>query len=150
MVEILVDADACPVKDEIYAVAARYGIHVILVANQRLATPEGLGVRMVVVGREPDAADDWIAENLRPSDLIITADIPLAARCLSSGARVLGTHGEAFSQESIGNAVALRDLKAELRERGLDTPGPRPLSSRERSRFASRLDAMVQSAMRAE
>lgn len=148
MVEILVDADACPVKDEIYAVAARYGLHVILVANQRLSTPHGLGVRVVVVGAEPDAADDWIADNLRPSDVIVTADIPLAARCISAGARVLGTNGEPFSEDSIGNALALRDLKTDLREGGVATPGPRPIAPRDRSRFSSRLDAMVQKAMR--
>ena len=148
MVEILVDADACPVKDEIYAVAARYGLRVILVANQRLSIPEGLGIRMVRVGAEPDAADDWIAENLRPSDVIITADIPLAARCLAAGSRVLGTNGEPFNEDSIGNAVALRGLKTELRERGMNTFGPRPLSPRDRSRFSSRLDAMVQQALR--
>ncbi len=148
MVEILVDADACPVKDEIYSVAARYGLHVILVANQRLGTPEGLGVKMVIVGKEPDAADDWIADNARSSDVIITADVPLASRCIQAGARVLGTNGEPFSEDSIGNALAIRDLKADLREAGVATRGPRPISARERSRFSSKLDAMVQQAMR--
>ena len=148
MVEILVDADACPVKDEIYSVAARYGLHVILVANQRLGTPEGLGVKMLIVGKEPDAADDWIADNARSSDVIITADVPLASRCIQAGARVLGTNGEPFSEDSIGNALAIRDLKADLREAGVATRGPRPNSARERSRFSSKLDAMVQQAMR--
>jgi hypothetical protein len=148
VVEILVDADACPVKDEVYAVAARYELHVILVANQRLHTPEGLGVRLVVVGAEPDAADDWIADNLRSGDVVVTADIPLAARCLSGGARVLGNNGEPFSENSIGNALALRDLKTDLREFGLAPAGPRPLAPRDRSRFSSRLDAMVQEALR--
>ena len=148
LVEILVDADACPVKDEVYAVAARYGLHVILVANQALRTPEGLGVEMIVVGRKLDAADDWIAENLRTSDVVITADVPLAARCIATGARVLGTNGHPFTQDSIGSAVATRDLKAELREAGVTTGGPSPMSGRARSRFSSQLDAMVQSAMR--
>ena len=150
MVEILVDADACPVKDEIYSVAARYGIHVILVANQRLSPPDGLGVRMVVVGREPDAADDWIVDNLRSSDVVITSDVPLAARCVSAGARVLGTNGEPFSENSIGGALALRDLKSDLRASGIATTGPPPLGPRDRSRFASRLDGMVQQAMRSD
>ena len=148
MVEILIDADACPVKDEVYAVAARYGLHVILVANQRISTPEGLGVEMIVVGKELDAADDWIAENVRPSDVVITADVPLAARCIEAGSQVLGTNGEPFSEESIGGALAVRDLKTELRGAGLVTGGPRPIEKRERSRFSNRLDAMVQKAMR--
>jgi uncharacterized protein YaiI (UPF0178 family) len=148
LVEIVVDADACPVKDEVYAVAARYGLHVILVANTPLRTPDGLGVEMVVVGRELDAADDWIAENARATDVIITADIPLAARCLQAGARVLGTNGEPFTEDSIGAALATRDLKAELRGAGVATRGPSALSARQRSRFSSRLDALVQAALR--
>ncbi len=148
MVEILVDADACPVKDEIYAVAARYGLRVILVANSLLPTPEGLGVEMIVVGRELDAADDWIAENARSSDVVITADVPLAARCIAAGAQVLGTTGEPFRQESIGDVLASRDLATDLRSAGVETRGPRGLSNRDRSRFSSRLDAMVQQAMR--
>jgi uncharacterized protein YaiI (UPF0178 family) len=121
---------------------------VILVANSRLRTPDGLGVEMVVVGRELDAADDWIAENARPSDVVITADIPLAARCLQTGARVLGTNGEPFTEDSIGGALATRDLKAELRGAGVTTRGPNALSARERSRFSSRLDGLVQAALR--
>ena len=148
MVEILVDADACPVKDEVYAVAARYGLRVILVANSLLPTPEGLGVEMVVVGREPDAADDWIAENARSSDVVITADVPLAARCIAAGAQVLGTTGEPFRQDSIGDALASRNLATELRGAGIETGGPPGVSARDRSRFSSRLDAMVQRTMR--
>ena len=147
MGEIGVDADACPVKDEVYAVAARYGLRVILVANSLLPTPEGLGVELVVVGRELDAADDWIAENIRSSDVVITADVPLAARCIAAGAQVLGTTGEPFSQDSIGNALASRNLATELRSAGIATGGPRGLSDRDRSRFASRLDTMVQRSM---
>lgn len=148
MVEILVDADACPVKDEVYAVAARYGLHVILIANQNLRTPSGLGVEMIVVSKELDAADDWIAENARASDVVITADIPLAARCIEAGAQVLGTNGEPFTEESIGGALAVRDLKTDLRDAGVTTSGPRPIEQRARSRFSNRLDAMVQKAMR--
>jgi uncharacterized protein YaiI (UPF0178 family) len=148
VVEILVDADACPVKDEVYAVSARYGLHVILVANQKLRTPEGLGVEMIVVSKELDAADDWIAENARATDVVITADIPLAARCIEAGAQVLGTNGDPFTEESIGGALAVRDLKTDLRDAGVTTSGPRPIEKRERSRFSNRLDAMVQKAMR--
>ncbi|MEE2663634.1 MAG: YaiI/YqxD family protein [Myxococcota bacterium] len=148
MVEIVVDADACPVKDEVYAVAARYGIRTIVVANSLLRIPDGLGIEMIVVGKQLDAADDWIVENVRVSDLVITADVPLAARCIAVGARVLGTQGEPFTQDSIGAALATRNLKAELREAGIPTPGPRSISARERSQFSSRLDAMVRAAQR--
>jgi len=144
VLEIYVDADACPVKEEVYEVAARYGVYVFLVANARMRVPEGAGVEMVVVDEGPDAADDWIAEHIRPADVAITADIPLAARCLEAGARVLGTNGEPFSQDSIGHALATRDLKAELRESGWSGGGPPALSARDRSRFAQRLDQFVQ------
>ena len=143
MIDIYVDADACPVKDEVYQVAARHGIYVFLVANSRMRVPEGAGVEMVVVEDGPDVADDWIAEHIQRADVAITADIPLAARCLAVGARVLGTSGEPFTEDSIGSALAVRELKSELRESGLAGGGPPPLSSRDRSRFANRLDALV-------
>lgn len=144
MIDIYVDADACPVKDEVYEVAARHGVYVFLVANSRMRIPEGAGVEMIVVGDGPDAADDWIAENIRPSDVAVTADIPLAARCLEAGARVLGTNGEPFTEDSIGAALATRELKTELREAGWAGGGPPPLSQRNRSRFAGCLDRLVQ------
>ncbi|MFP6607195.1 MAG: YaiI/YqxD family protein [Myxococcota bacterium] len=144
MLETFVDADACPVKDEVYDVASRHGIYVFIVANARMRVPEGAGVEMVLVEDGPDAADDWIAEHIRPADVAVTADIPLAARCLEAGARVLGTHGQPFTEDSIGAALATRDLKAELRESGLVGGGPPPLSQRDRSRFAASLDRLVQ------
>lgn len=147
MLEIFVDADACPVKDEVYDVASRHGIYVFIVANARMRVPEGAGVEMVLVEDGPDAADDWIAEHIRPADVAVTADIPLAARCLEAGARVLGTHGQPFTEDSIGAALATRDLKAELRESGLVGGGPPPLSQRDRSRFAASLDRLVQQGM---
>ena len=147
MLEIFVDADACPVKDEIYDVASRHGIYVFIVANARMRVPEGAGVEMVLVEDGPDAADDWIAEHIRPADVAVTADIPLAARCLEAGARVLGTHGQPFTEDSIGAALATRDLKADLRESGLMGGGPPPLSQRDRSRFAASLDRLVQQGM---
>jgi len=146
---LLVDGDACPVKDEIYVVATRYGVAVALVANSRLQVPRGFGVEMVVVGGEPDAADDWIAEHARRGDVVVTADIRLAARCLAAGALVLGTDGHPFSEDSIGDALATRDLKALLRETGTDSAGPRALTPKDRSRFASRLDELVQRSLRA-
>ena len=147
MLEIFVDADACPVKDEVYDVASRHGIYVFIVANARMRVPEGAGVEMVLVKDGPDAADDWIAEHIRPADVAVTADIPLAARCLEAGARVLGTHGQPFTEDSIGAALATRDLKADLRESGLMGGGPPPLSQRDRSRFATSLDRLVQQGM---
>lgn len=148
MVEILVDGDGCPVKDETYVVATRYGVPVALVANSRLNVPEGFGVEMVLVDQRPDAADDWIVENVRPGDVVVTADIPLAARCLEAGARVLGTNGRIFSQGSIGNLLATRDLKAYLREAGGMSGGPPSMSAKDRSRFLSKLDELVQIGLR--
>ncbi|MBW2281947.1 MAG: YaiI/YqxD family protein [Deltaproteobacteria bacterium] len=143
---ILVDADACPVKDEVYRVATRYGIHVVLVANLQLNAPPG--VETIVVEAGPDAADDWIAENVRPSEIVVTADIPLAARCLDARAHVLGTSGRPFTESSIGDALAGRELSSHLREIGVATVGSRPISQKDRSRFLSKLDELVQRARR--
>jgi uncharacterized protein YaiI (UPF0178 family) len=148
LIEIFVDGDGCPVKDEAYVVATRYGVPVALVANSRISVPEGFGVEIVLVDKEPDAADDWIAENVRPGDIVVTADIPLAARCLEAGARVLGTNGRIFSEDSIGNLLATRDLKAHLREAGVMSSGPPPMSAKDRSRFLSKLDELVHIGLR--
>ena len=142
------DGDGCPVKDETYVVATRYGVPVALVANSRQHVPEGFGVEMVVVAQGPDAADDWIAEQVRPGDVVVTADIPLAARCLEAGARVLGPNGRSFSEDSIGSLLAMRDLKTQLREANVMSGGPPPISARDRSRFLSKLDELVQRALR--
>jgi uncharacterized protein len=141
--KVWVDGDACPVKDEVYDVAARYRLPVALVANSRLHVPRGFDVEMIVVPGTFDAADDWIAEHVSAGDVVVTADIPLAARCLAAGARVLGTDGRPFTDDSIGNALAARDLKAYLREAGVVSGGPRPLAARDRSRFLSRLDELL-------
>lgn len=148
MIEIFVDADGCPVKDEVYVVATRHGVPVALVANARQHVPEGFGVELVVVERGPDAADDWIVEHVRPGDVVVTADIPLAARCLAAGARVLGTQGRVFDEDSIGDRLATRDLKEQLRGAGVMTGGPPPLSARDRSRFQAKLDELVQKGLR--
>ena len=148
MIEIFVDGDGCPVKDETYVVATRYGVPVALVANSRLSVPEGFGVEMVLVDRGPDAADDWIVEKVRPGDVVVTADIPLAARCLEAGARVLGTNGRIFSEDSIGNLLATRGLKEHLREAGVMSSGPPPMSEKDRSRFLAKLDELVQIGLR--
>ena len=148
MIAILVDADACPVKDEIYGVAARHGLQVYLVANSPMRVPPGLGVEMIVVEQGPDVADDCIAAEVRPGDVVITADIPLAARCLEAGGRVLGNNGRPFTEEAIGTALATRELMSDLREAGVASGGPRPLSDRDRSRFAAALEEMVRASLR--
>ena len=148
MIEIFVDADACPVKDEVYVVATRYGVPVALVANARMSVPQGMGVELVVVEQGPDVADDWIAENVRPGDVVVTADIPLAARCLEAGARALGPAGREFTEDSIGGQLAMRGLKSELRGAGMITGGPPPISGRDRSRFSQKLDELVQRGLR--
>jgi uncharacterized protein YaiI (UPF0178 family) len=121
-----------------------------LVANMRMHVPRGFGVELVVVAGLPDAADDWIAEHARERDVVVTADIPLAARCLAKGARVLGTDGRPFTEEMIGGALATRELKSYLRESGVASGGPRAISDRDRSRFASRLDELVSRGLREE
>ena len=148
MIAIFVDADACPMKDEIYVVATRYGIRVAVVANAPLYVPGGMGAQLIVVDQGPDAADDWIAENVQAGDVVITADVPLAARCLSAGARVLGSTGREFDADSIGGALAMRDLLASRREAGEITRGPAPISAKDRSRFLSALDQIVQRSLR--
>ena len=132
---ILVDGDACPVKDETYRVALRYKVPVKVVTNSWMRTPMGQDVELVLVekSRVLDVADDWIAERSGLGDIVITADIPLAARCVEAGARVLGHRGRIFTPESIGDALATRDLMADLREGGEMTGGPPPFSNRDRS-----------------
>ncbi len=142
------DGDGCPVKDEVYVVATRYGLPVALVANSPIYVPEGFGVEMIVVEAGPDAADDWIAENVQAGDVVVTADLPLAARCLAVDARVLGTNGREFERDSIGDLLATRELKSQLREAGVMSGGPPPLSGRDRSRFQAKLDELVQRSLR--
>lgn len=143
-IEILVDADACPVKQEIYRVAGRYGLRVTLVANSWMRTPDDPRITLEVVEAGLDEADDRIVERVRPDDIVVTADIPLASRCLEKGARVLGTSGKPFTEDNIGGALATRDLLAELREAGAVTGGPPPLAKADRSRFLQQLDETIQ------
>ena len=149
-IRILVDGDACPVKDETYKVAVRYGVPVKVVTNSWMRTPMGQNVELVLVEKSCvlDVADDWIAERAGPGDIVITADIPLAARCVEAGARVLGHRGKVFTPESIGDALATRDLMADLREGGEMTGGPPPFSKRDRSKFLQALDETVNSVRR--
>ncbi len=143
MLHIWVDADACPVKPEIYRVAARYELHVTLVADAWMRTPEDGRITLEVVEAGPDAADDHIAGRVGPDDIVVTADIPLAARCLARGAVVLGTTGRPFTERNIGPALATRDLLSELRDLGTATGGPPPIKPADRSRFLQQLDQAV-------
>jgi uncharacterized protein YaiI (UPF0178 family) len=137
---ILVDADACPVKDEIYKVAWRRGVRVTIVSNARMRIPEHPLIGRVVVSDAFDAADDWIAEAAGPRAVVVTADILLAKRCLDSGAQVLAPTGRPFTSASIGSAIATRAIMADLRAGGDQVGGPAPFAKADRSRFLSALD----------
>src|SRR5436853_5607839 len=144
---IYIDADACPVKSEVYRVAQRYALRVAVVANAPLRVPADALVELVV-RTGFGAADDWIAVQAGPGDIVITADIPLAARCLDKGARVLGPKGHPFTDNDIGSALAMRELMDELRQGGAVTGGPAPMTAKDRSRFLSKLDEAVNAARR--
>jgi len=146
---ILVDADACPVKPEIYRVAARHGIKVHVVANSFLQVPHDPMIERVIVGAGFDAADDWIAERARRGAIVITADIPLASRCVKAGAEVIGPTGKPFSEASVGMALATRNLMEDLRAMGDVTGGPKPFSPKDRSAFLSALDVAINRLKRA-
>ena len=143
-ISIYVDADACPVKAEIYRVAERYGLKVYVVSNSYINVPRDPRIERVVVSDSFDAADDWIAERAGPDDIVVTADIPLADRSLKKGAAASGSTGVAFTTSSIGMAMASRELMSNLRAMGEMTGGPKPMSPRDRSRFLSTLDETVQ------
>jgi uncharacterized protein len=142
-IRIYVDADACPVKDEIYRVAGRHQLPVFVVTNSFMRVPQDPLIERVAVAAGPDAADDWIAERVDPSAIVITADIPLANRCVKAGAAVIAPNGKTFTEDSIGMALAVRDLMTDLRSAGETTGGPRPFSPRDRSAFLSALDQTV-------
>lgn len=141
---IYIDADACPVKDETYRVAARHRIKVFLVANAYIAVPRDVEVERIIVPAGLDVADDWIAERVEEGDLVITADVPLAARVVAKGAEAIGPTGKPFTASSIGMQLATRNLMADLREAGEVTRGPRPFSPRDRSEFLQSLDRAIQ------
>lgn len=145
---VLVDADACPVKDEIYRVASRYDLRVILVSNSWMRVPGSRRVELVVVDKGEGIADDWIAERVGENDLVITGDIPLASRCLMKGAAVIGNTGRPFTEENIGDVLATRNLLADLREIGTFAGGPPPFTARDRSRFLQAMDETVNRLLR--
>ena len=144
MLNIYVDADACPVKHEVYRVANRYRLEVTLVTNSWMRVPDEQWITLEVVEDGLDVADDWIVEHVQVDDIVVTADIPLASRCLKEGAQVIGPNGKPFTDNNIGQAVATRDLLSELRGAGEITGGPPPLKKSDRSRFLQQIDEIIQ------
>jgi uncharacterized protein YaiI (UPF0178 family) len=143
MLHVYIDADACPVKDEVYKVAQRYGLKVTLVANSYMRIPGGDWIELVVVDKGLDEADDLIVERADENDIVITGDIPLAARCLDKGALVLGHKGRPFTSENVGESLATRQLLTQLRDQGIMMGGPPPFAKKDRSLFLQKLDEMV-------
>lgn len=141
---IYIDADGCAVKDEVYKVAARYQIKVIVVANQSLNVPQSSDIEMKIVTGDFDAADDWIVENTKAKDIVITSDLLLADRCIKQGARVVGPKGRELDEENIGSALANRELNAHLRNLGHKNTGPSAMAKKDRSQFLSTLDRVIQ------
>ena len=148
-IQIFVDADACPVKDEVYRVAGRYGLKVFVIANGGVRVPPSPTIELVIVEQGPDVADDWIAARAQRGDIVVTADIPLAHRCLQAGAEAIGPAGKAFTQSSIGAALATRGIMEHLRSTGEITRGPKPFAAADRSRFLSALDQAINRSLRA-
>ena len=144
MLHIFIDADACPVKNEVYKVASRYNLDVTLVSNSWMRIPKVERIVLKVVNDDLDAADDWIVQQVKLEDIVVTADILLASRCLKKGAHVLGTNGKPFTDNNIGEALATRDLLNDLRGAGETTGGPPPLKSSDRSYFLQQLDQIIQ------
>ena len=150
MTEIFVDADACPVRDEIYRVAERLNLKVFVVSNgsRPIRPVQNPDIAMVTVGTGADEADNWIAERIAPPDICVTADIPLASRCLAKGAQALAPNGKIWTADNIGNALAGREVSRHLRELGATGTGPAPFTKADRSRFLQALDRLVQAALR--
>jgi uncharacterized protein YaiI (UPF0178 family) len=150
MTEIYVDADACPVREEVLRVAARrhLGVHIVSNGSRPIRPSPQPGVHMVIVPAEPDAADDWIAERITESDVCVTGDIPLAARCLAKGARALASDGHIWTEANIGSALAGREVSRHLRELGLTSGGGKPMTKTGRSNFLNALDTLITAALR--
>ncbi|MDP8222083.1 MAG: YaiI/YqxD family protein [Candidatus Lernaella stagnicola] len=146
--ELYIDADACPVKNEIYKATEKYNVTVYVVCNSTMNVPIKTRIHLTVVDKGPDEADDWIVENVTEGDIVVTADIPLASRCIKKGARVLDNRGREFTEDSIGSALAARDLNEHLRMMGVIMTGPRPLEKKNRSEFVSKLHQVIQALMK--
>ena len=147
-IRIFIDADACPVKDETYKVAARYLLQVYVVSNSFIMTPKSPMIERVVVEAGPDIADDWIAERAGKTDIVVTNDIPLAARVLTNGGQAIGANGRPFTHDTIGSALAGRAIGEHMRSMGEITGGPKPFDAKDRSRFLQALDEAVNRARR--
>lgn len=145
-----IDADGCPVKQEVHRVAARHRLTVAIVANSRMHTPRDASIRLVLVAGQFDSVDDWIVEQVTENDIVVSGDIPLASRCMKKGAKVLDPWGRVFSEDSILEALASRDLLAHLREIGAVTGGLAPTGKHDRSRFLQRFDGVIQAVRRAK
>jgi uncharacterized protein YaiI (UPF0178 family) len=147
---IYVDADACPVKDEIYRIAARHTLPVSVVAGNFIRVPQDPLIERIAAGSGMDAADDWIAERAGKGDIVITSDIPLASRCVKAGAEVIAPNGKPFTEETIGMTLAVRNLMTDLRSSGEVTGGPRSFAPRDRSAFLSALDQTIRRIQRGQ
>jgi uncharacterized protein len=150
VLNIIVDADSCPVKKEVFRVAKRFGLKVTLVANSQIQDSCDCLIELVRVAGSLDAADDWIVEHVAEDDIVISGDIPLVSRCLKKQARVLSPKGYIFTESSIGNALANRDLMTFLRDTGMKTGGPPPFEKKDRSKFLQSLDYLIQSIRKAK
>ena len=148
-IQIFIDADACPVKDEVYKVAQRYGLKTWVVSNGFMMVPRHPLIEQVVVDSGPDIADDWIADRAALGDIVVTNDIPLAERALKAGAAAIGATGRAFTENSIGAAIAQRAIMEQIRSTGAITGGPKPFDRNDRSRFLQALDQAVNASLRA-
>jgi uncharacterized protein YaiI (UPF0178 family) len=150
MTEIYIDADACPVREEVYRVAARYGltVHVVSNGSRPIRPVPDPAIKMVIVGEGADAADDWIADHMSAADVCVTADIPLASRCLAKGARAIAHNGKIWTTDNIGSALAGREIGRHLREMGVMTAGSASFAKQDRSRFLVALDTAVNAAIR--
>lgn len=148
MSEVFIDADACPVKKEVYRVAERHGVNVKVVTNTSMFVPDSARIELIVVGDGFDEADDWIVAHAVARDIVVSDDIPLAARCLRKGARVIGSRGREFTEAAIGDALAAREILSQLREHGLMNGGPAPFEKKDRSRFLDRFDALLHAVLR--
>jgi uncharacterized protein YaiI (UPF0178 family) len=150
--EIYVDADACPVREEVYRVATRFGIavHVVHNGSRPIRPPDHPRIRVITVPDTPDAADDWIAERITAADVCVTQDIPLASRCLARGARALASNGRVWTSDNIGTALAGRAIGQHLRESGIATGGPATLRRQDRSHFLGALDTLLHAALRSK
>ena len=141
---LYVEADACPVKDEVIRVGERHGLEMLFVCDGGIRRPQSQWARLVIVDQGADAADDWIAEQIGPGDICITADIPLADRCIKAGADAIDPRGKPFTPDNIGSVLAMRNLMTDLRSAGEQTGGAKPFSQRDRSDFLNGFEALIQ------